>query len=311
MKRHFGTATVLGLLIAGLGVVSPILWDNYKTKAGLELRHIATITLAEKTDGLDKLQISYDSQSIRSVTKLAYVLFNFGRRPILESELVVPPHLTFQPPNILLDAQIDSTSPDNLRATSIIDRSNGVVSVTFPLMNPGDTVRFSVLVASTAPEFHPAARIVGVSDLTFVSLRTVQAFQERRIPWTVYPVGFFSVFVWLFVLAGAIPDLFREARVRRRLKEGRLAVPSRIDPSFYPSFVLTTFSYKTSDERKTLLAKATDLSKQKVLTEKQHDDFMKDVEGLCNERSATVPALWFFGILGIIGVGYILVKVLQ
>jgi hypothetical protein len=310
MKRHIGKATLLGLLIAGLGVISPILWDKYKTKAGLELRHEAMVTLAEKTDALDKLQISYDSRPIPGVSKLVFSLLNFGRSPILQSELITPPQIRFTPPDVVLDAQIESSTPSNLGAVCTLEKPKGIVSISFPLMNPQDSVRFSVLVATANPNFDTSARIVGIKELTFVNLRAAQAAQVRRFPWAVLPVGFFTLLAWALVFLKAIPELIQEARVRRRLREGRLQLPTQSIPITYPTFVLSTFPYKLPQERKTLMDIAQSFTKQAGVNDEQHAAFLKNASSLAEARSATVPAFWFMLILGLIGSWFVLAKVL-
>lgn len=59
--------TIIGLIIAALGIISPIAWDWHKNRAAIELQCVSRDVLFQKSEGLDKLAITYNGISAKSL----------------------------------------------------------------------------------------------------------------------------------------------------------------------------------------------------------------------------------------------------
>lgn len=144
-KGKFGFLTILVIIIAILGVVIPIIWDRYKTRTSLELQYLASATIVEDSPALSKLQILYDGKPIKAISNMTFSLVNVGRKPIIKSDIISPPTLTFPEGVNLLDFQIDQLLPPNLEIEHDLNKPNRTLSLNFPLLNPEDSVQFSIL----------------------------------------------------------------------------------------------------------------------------------------------------------------------
>ena len=149
-----GATTLIGLLLATVGLLIPIAWDYYRSRIRLELQHLTTSILVQPGANIEGLHISFASQVIPSLSQLEFVLLNTGSRPIRGEDLVSRPTLRFVDGVELLDVATQSVVPDNLQHTLTMDSVDRSVTLDFPLMNPGDRVRFTVLATGPLAGFH-------------------------------------------------------------------------------------------------------------------------------------------------------------
>ena len=118
MTKSVGVATIIGILITGLGVVVPIVWDVYKGRAELELQHIATATLVSAEARPDQITVLYENKAIPSLSKIALALVNTGRTPIRQQDIVSYPAVSVK--DEIIDVTIDRVAPPELTNQSLI-----------------------------------------------------------------------------------------------------------------------------------------------------------------------------------------------
>jgi hypothetical protein len=88
MKRpRSDLIAIVGILLALVGIVFPIIWDRYRARSSLELQFISLTTLVEKSDQLDKLSIIYNGENLNQISRAEFILVNSGRVPIVETSL--------------------------------------------------------------------------------------------------------------------------------------------------------------------------------------------------------------------------------
>lgn len=190
-----------------------------------------TLELLEETriPGVDQLptgiQLFHLDKPISRLTKLRFVLTNSGNKIIRKSDIVVVPTLRFQATSSVLAAEIDRVEPPGVMAGVAI--ANNTAAIRFPLLNPGDKIRFSVSVSGERVRFQPATRIAGIDQLRFVDRREQKraglGFQD--IDWTHYVVTIGTV-LGFFLLFDVIKTIGSHERMMRVWGSGAVAIPA-------------------------------------------------------------------------------------
>jgi hypothetical protein len=248
-----GLLALVGVIISVIGVIAPILWDRYKVSSALELRCVSFETLVESSDQLEKLSITYDGKSLKQISKADFVLINAGRTPIIEKDVVSAPEITIPRDTEVLDVKIEAQQPENLGASVDFDRTRNVIVINFPLLNRDDYVRFGVFTNSGTLAFDAKARIAGISGLSVTERTPRTSRVGRRIPWTVYPVGFFSLLLFQVAVRTVVPQAVRQRRMKRSIKDKRFTIPESGTPETYLAFINTELSFATPGERGALV----------------------------------------------------------
>lgn len=246
MKR-FGIPSLIGLAVAAAGVIAPIAWDWWTGRAEIELQHLVTTSLVQRVEGLEQLEIRYGSRSIPSVTQMDFAVANTGNQPIREEDLVEPPTLHFPEQTQLLDAIPRTARPANLKVNVSVDTVARSISVTFPLLNPGDRARFSVLLAQTPGDYTTSARIVGVRQVNLVDKTPDREDQRPTVPWTVWLAGGFSLLCLIFLASGFFTWGGYEA-LSKLLEGNALALPKQEETAKHiEDFIRQTYGNIRSD----------------------------------------------------------------
>ena len=210
----------------------------------------------------------------------------------------------------VLDARIESFFPENLTA-SINLGANGTVSLTFPLLNPGDNIRFVVLIADSSPiHFQADARVVGLSKMKVTTQPEEPAKAGRRISWVVYPVGLFSVFLLVVALVGILSQFPKERRFKKMVRENQFQIPEGLLPDAAKQYVSSQLSWATDSDRKHPLNFLDSLPAGSVLAPEERGR----LEQLMRESAAAATSNLTIGIvvvlISLIGCGYVLAQVL-
>lgn len=295
--RKFGLPTVLGLVIAAIGVLTPIVWDRYQTKSTLELRSTSATTVVQVSDELEQLHISYAGTPISTLTRLQFSLVNSGRRPIRGADLISPPKISLLNDARLLDFQIERLDPTDLELEVHLDTANAAVELRFPLLNPGDVIEFSILAAGESPLFDVRARIVGISKIDVVSV----ADDRRTIPWTVWPVGAFTLLLTLVLLI-FLTGLGKELQIRDLFRADALSIPSGAMRGWYRNHIETMLESKTDTELKAVYAVIDRLPENSAITEDEIQPLRQAVGRAVGDVSTIWSALVFVVVL--VGVGW-------
>jgi hypothetical protein len=301
-SREIGIVTVLGLILAALGIVAPIVWDHYKSHTALQIRLISSSRLVGGGPTIDKLQFSYGGRPVAALSKLVFVLVNSGRTPIRSSDIITPPTVTF-PDAGVLDTHIDNVNPSNLVSSPTVNPSGHSVAIAFPLLNPSDQIQFSLLVEADQPHVDASARIAGLTVLEFIDQSGVAATTRRRIPATVWIVGVFTAFCLLFVFV-AIHGSGEESVIKRIVESDLSLLPAGLKPGEYRTLLLGAFPSHKKNDMKAIERLLTSLPPEDAVAE---DNFNK-LRSLLRETFPSNAMTWgmgFFAILSAIGIGYI------
>lgn len=307
--KRLSFAVVLGLLTAVVGIIAPMAWDQYRTKASLELQHLSTTTLLEKSPAMAKLKIFYDNNEIDSLSKIRFALVNAGKKPILKKDLISPPTLTFSKGANLLELQTERLSPENLEFRPELNCSTRSVSLSFPLLNPSDVIEFSILLAGRLPDYKAEARIAGIKELKIVDRAKELEKQPKRISWSVYLVGFFTFCCILVLVFLAIPQSIKETKTMRRYLSPGAELPKYHNKSDYLQFIRQELSYLGTKYKQML---------KRLIEEQETDTLNATIQKLINDEiiecirkgSGAKPAAVMFLIFTAIGLWYVLSSVL-
>lgn len=221
MSKNGFSLTLIGLVVAVLGIVAPIAWDFWSSNSELTLTKDRTATIFEDKADIKNLSIFYNGREINTLSKTFFELKNTGRRPITDNDFVSNPVVVLHDGDVL-EVEVDSSMPDNI--TKHVSSKGSVVQLEFKLLNPGDYIKFSVVTNSTSPQFSARARIKGVNELRFIEGEN-RIHVNSEIKFHVYVVGGFSLF---FVVIG-----LGLVSVRPKLKK-QLALVSRGEIPIHP-----------------------------------------------------------------------------
>lgn len=199
-KTNGISLTIMGLFIALLGVIAPIVWDLWNSSAEISLIIDHTATIIEKRDNVEKLVILYEGKQIESLSKTSFTLKNTGRKAVALDDIVSNPNIALRDGNIF-EAEIIKSDPEYIDKN--ISTNGKSVSLTFKLLNPGDMIIFSILSDVKTPIFIPTARIKNIKNLKIIKAEE-QIKINGNVGFWVYIVGlfsalFFAVFISLLM----------------------------------------------------------------------------------------------------------------
>lgn len=158
--------TIIGLIIAAIGVIAPIAWDWWNKKSELNLEVSNSVTIIKKENSIQDLKIYYAGKEISSLTKNTLTLKNTGRTPISKDD-VISNILVKIEDGTLLEASKVKEDPENINA-SITLKDNGF-NISFDLLNPNDEIDISILSSGINPRFNPEARIKNIPSILLSS----------------------------------------------------------------------------------------------------------------------------------------------
>jgi hypothetical protein len=114
-----------------------------------------------------RVRVTFDGRLVNSVYLLQATLRNTGKVPVVPSDFLDPITLRFGEGAQVLSAGIYELEPPNLSVALHLNESeNGVVFSSF-LLNPGELMRFQVLVDSPVHPAHFVQRIIGITDILY------------------------------------------------------------------------------------------------------------------------------------------------
>jgi len=300
--------TIAGLLIGIIGIITPILWDLWRGGASVELKQLEEVVIIQKQDYLKKLKILYDNTELKNLTRFRFILSNTGTKPIVEDDLIEPPMIAFKSGTKILDTEIDAIYPRNLDATVTRVDQDSSVQLEFPLLNPGDNITFSILIAdySGAP-FDASARIVGVEELSMVRMVSEPERTEKPTHWSAYLVGILS-FIFLVAALGLISVCRSEFSFKRTLEEGHSIIPQDANKEHLLNLVRSELSWTTPSERKPVLQYIENISNENITADDRHS-IEELVKTVTQRATSNVTWAFVFAIFAAIGIAYVVYQV--
>jgi hypothetical protein len=296
---------VLGLVLATLGILVPIAWDLIKTKSALQLVYLGETTLVSKSEGLNKLRLIYEGKELRSITAMRFSLANNGRRPITGSDLIEPPEVRLTGNVEILDFINEGAFPKNL-TVSLERASSSSIRIVFPLLNPGDNVNFSLLVADSPNQaFEAAARIVGIDELRVERRSSVAATAKGGRPWMKWVVGGFA-FLSLFSAVSGATDIPSELRCKRRIRSKTPLITSGSSKEAAGGAVFQHLSWTTSQERRAIRRYLEKLPDGQSLNEENISEISLLIEAAASEATSNITMAIVAFTIGTFGALYAL-----
>lgn len=244
-----GFIGITGIVVGVLGVIGPIAWDFYKTKLELEVRALDRTILIGPAAKIEGLAVTYKGENLEQLSKTIIVITNTGRTPILEKDVVKPLTVTFDKSTQVLEVRLESAVPPETQASTTYSRERNEAVVSAPLMNPGDSLKLSVLAKTEKIDFEASARIAGLTSVV-VEKEGLNGRESRNFPWLVIPVGGFSLLLALASLVG-FWQAPRELSVKRKLRQDRFEIPPLANKSQTLIWIESTFYFVTTKERDT------------------------------------------------------------
>jgi len=285
---------VLGVVVGVLGVAGPILWDYYKTRDELQLLVADQSVIFDKSKKIPGLEISYAGQPVDELFRITFSVYNSGRTPILEKDVVEPVYIDIPKTAKTIEAKVVSTNPKDLRATATFDKDTSRVAIAFPLLNPGDSINVGVLTQSSRIDFDAGARIAGIKNLVIVPLAAMTP--SKQAPITLYIVGIFSIFA-IIVGISAIKDVKSEYRVKGLIRSGTFSLPSLKTRGELISHINTNFTFTTPKERRPTIEFIGNLADTENFVEDHHQEILKEISRLVESATTNlVVVAMMFGV---------------
>lgn len=299
MNKKFSLNVIISVAIGVLGVIGPISWDFYKTKSELEVRALDRAILIGTAAKINGLAINYKGENLEQLSKAIIVVTNTGRTPIVEKDVVKPLTIVFDKYTKVLEVRLESTMPPEVYASTnyFPERNEAIVSA--PLMNPGDSLKLSVLAKTERIDFDASARIAGLTSV-LVKKEGLNSTAPRSFPWLVIPVGGFSFLLALISLVG-FWQAPREFTVRRELRQGRFEIPTLANKEQALIWVESTFYFATSKERETFKALIRTLQDKDNFSATYYNDLLRGAQELVDGMLSNL--MMAIGISVVAGVG--------
>ena len=306
--KALGVATILGLLGTAIGIVVPIVWDQYKTKTALDLRQLSNSVVVSRSQDIEKLQFLYAGTPVPSLSRIELELKNTGRTPIRQADVVTPVviHVRDAP---ILDARISRVSPANLDVSQELSVIQDAVTLRFPLLNPNDAAYVTLLVATDHAEVSASTRIAGLDNLTFSISPTNLGSRREERGWPFYIVVAMSIFAILIFLLSLYMN-GAESTIAKLVRAQVLTLPTFPMATEYISWFKQLFyPPKSSTELKPLERWIATLPQDVPLSIDQRLALHDQIRNALTNTSAALGAMILFGILALIGTAYVIYRI--
>src|SRR6266545_1910851 len=220
------------LILPALAILVPIGWSLYRERIAVELQLLSQSVLVDAAQTPKKVQVTYDQRSVPGLSRVELGLVNSGRKAIRGQDVTTPITVVIDSGRIL-DVLTDRLTPENLQVHFTVDTTRQSVVVTTPLLNPGDGVRFTLLIGRTSPPHVSAsARIVGLHRVSLADRRPEMRPLWRTVPWPIYLALLGTVVTFLFLVV-ALYTAGYSHRARHVWRERHFFLPESPTPEQY------------------------------------------------------------------------------
>lgn len=207
------------LFIAIAGIALPILWDHYKSTTSLQISITERSIIIEKREKLNELSVSYKGVKLDELTRVTFELSNTGRRPITKEEILSPIYVKFADPSSIIGLEPNDNLPSDLKSSIYINKSNGNINIDFPLLNPQESIKFTIFSKSKNINYKIGGRVTGISNIDIQNDPKVIN-GVKKIPWLIYPVTIFT-FIMLIVTLGMWPTFMWNKYQIYKIQQGQ------------------------------------------------------------------------------------------
>lgn len=194
------TITIVGLVIAGFGVVTPIAWDIWADPYELSLFVHGRTLLIQNNQGIEGLRVMYLSREIDKLFSNEISIQNTGRRLIQKEDIVKPLVVTFGEAQIF-GVALKEKQPSNLEY-SFKQISETQLQFDFDLLNRGEKIVFNVLTGKSPERIEGSIRAKNLSKLNIRDYEAEPPLKDK-IPTHVFYVIGFALFFLVFGVRAA------------------------------------------------------------------------------------------------------------
>lgn len=301
--KKFGVVSVLTVVVGVVGVLGPIGWDYYKTTISLELRASKTSEIIAEASKLAGLSILYNGEVVPSLSKTTFTLVNAGRTPILEKDVVSPVTIKFPEESGVIEAKIEAAIPKDIGATISFEKAAGTAVVRFPLMNPGDAIRVSVLSKASNIKFSYGARVAGINSIPLIQ-EVEEPIEKGKSRWITIPVGMFSVLMILAAFVG-LSQARTEVKIKRQLRNGTYQIPAISTKAACLAWVDREFFFTTAAEHRALKALISTLDEVPNFSEINNQKIMTGVTVMIETAQPNMRMAAIVSLIAALGIYYI------
>jgi hypothetical protein len=253
-KSRIAGWTLIGTLLTIIGIVTPIVWDYFKSRTSLEVQLLDRIVIVNPELPVPGLQITYKNSPINVLYRLDLRLRNSGRVPIRPEDVLRPLSITFENKKLPLDFWISKRQPEDVEVLITVNKDAEAIELKPHLLNPSDSVDFSLLFGDVTNINTLHARITGVHDVDFVDLSAVE--KDRPIPTRVWIVATFSSLALLLAI-GFLVNVKRQYLLRRKHVQNKEPLPPITSLDECEAFIKSKLTYFSTASKRKLLAKLT------------------------------------------------------
>jgi len=220
--------TVAALILTVVALIfAAWVYISQKSASSLSLQLTSNTRLVSSSSPVtDKLDIFFDGESIDELWLLSFRLMNDGDVPITPTDFIEPLKIT-QSAGRILEVRHGETVPVNLRFSFLME-SNHETVLERMLLNPGNSIVFSLISTGSANTVGVTSRIVGTDD---VRLASGIVSTESSDPLNLVDTG-----LGMAVLGGIILGLvvfnkyYKRRRRERRIERFRFVVEGYFEP---------------------------------------------------------------------------------
>ncbi|HET6230786.1 MAG TPA: hypothetical protein VFE05_12005, partial [Longimicrobiaceae bacterium] len=196
--------------------------------------------------------------------------------------------------------------PQDLIFSTQLDTLQRKLSIRFPLLNPHDEIRFSILVSSWDPAFRASARIAGVRELGVTQASASARSKALHLPWTVYFVATITTICLLLLLFGFL-HWGIEIALRNTHVMGILSIPqghtaqelqTKLSGFFMPT--------KSAREMEPVLGYLRGFPPDHVLIPLEHQQMNVQLGRALENVRSTKYSLILLALVSILGLAYVL-----
>ncbi len=178
LKNIFNANTV-SIFVAFLGIIVPIIWVNYESKASISVYRKSSTEIKRDNIGAgDKIEIMYNGLPIEKLNISLFLVENTGNKPIKSEDVKSPLRVRYDGEIEILEAHLVDQHPKNLGARIKVAGSDIIVEQ--DLLNQGDSFVFKVVSSGSVKKISADARIADISEVEYVDQTYLLASSETN-----------------------------------------------------------------------------------------------------------------------------------
>lgn len=192
--------TIIGLVIAAIGVATPIAWDVWADPYEISLFVHSRTLLIQRTEGVDGLRVMLLAREIDKLFSTEISIENTGRKLIQKEDIIKPLEITFIETPIIGIA-LKEKQPGNLEYT-VKQISATQMQLNFDLLNRGEKIILNVLTEKSPGKIDGLIRAKNLSKLNVRDYQVAPLLTDK-IPTHVFYIVGFSLFFLIFGVRAA------------------------------------------------------------------------------------------------------------